>query len=281
MPSTYAEQLRFIFDRPLTQPAWYDTARPEEEDPFAEGPLAAFEYIERLCLQPKTDLAPYSDEQIAQGLDFIFNNCFSNLSIDFKEAPVPPARREQALRKLFVLFRDVFQPRCLPEPSAGSAQRVSALNSVCYMFWDVCPLSTWLSFDNTQELSLSFLGDVLDTDIGANLPEEVKAMLRQQIAGLGDRKKSAEEIVGDVRQQYANLDANTKACYQAIAYVMEQCLALDNPACVESGLHGLGHMMPFLPELAGPKIDRYLQRKPKGHPALLRYAQAARSGMIQ
>lgn len=116
------------------------------------------------------------------------------------------------------------------------------------MFWDVSPLSQWLEFNNREEIASSFMGNLSDLDIEKfDLPAEIKGLIRKQAAAArsGAAKKSGEEIFSDVLNQYANMNAETEAYYKAIVYVMEQCLWLDNPACVESGLHGLGHMATF------------------------------------
>ena len=62
---------------------------------------------------------------------------------------------------------------------------------------------------------------------------------------------------------------------------MQQCLNLSNPACVESGLHGLGHLVFDLPDLTIPIIDKYLEDHQGLNNALVNYAKAARTGMIQ
>jgi hypothetical protein len=72
-----------------------------------------------------------------------------------------------------------------------------------------------------------------------------------------------------------------RAYYDAIAQVMEKCLSLRNVACVESGLHGLGHMVVDYPAVAEPILDRYLAKLEKIPAELRGYAQAARTGMIQ
>ncbi len=280
----YQQQLQYIFDRPVTEPAWYWTPRDEEEDVFGENPLAAFEFIERLCQHPQNDLAPYSDDQVGLGLNFIFDNSCSNLACDFKTANVPFKRREAAIRDLFVLFRDIFDKRCAALTSSDKKGNLSQLNYICYMFWDVSPLSQWLEFNNQEEMASSFMGNLSDSDIEKfDLPAEIKELMRQQSAAAksGGAKKSSEDLVSDVLNQYANMNAETEAYYEAIAYVMEQCLWLDNPACVESGLHGLGHLATFLPNMAVPKIDKYLKGKNNEHTSLTDYAQAARTGMIQ
>ena len=280
----YQQQLQYIFDRPVTEPAWFWTPRDEEEDVFGEDPLTAFEFIERLCQHPKSDLAPYSDDQIGLGLNFIFDNSCSNLACDFKTAQVPFKRREEAVRNLFVLFRDVFNPRCMAMTSADSKSVLSRINYICYMFWDVSPLSQWLEFNNREEMASSFMGNLSDSDIDKfDLPAEIKELMRQQAAAArsGGAKRSSEDLVSDMLNQYANMNAETAAYYEAIAYVMEQCLRLDNPACVESGLHGLGHLATFLPNMAVPRIDNYLKGKNTGNASLTAYAKAARTGMIQ
>jgi hypothetical protein len=63
--------------------------------------------------------------------------------------------------------------------------------------------------------------------------------------------------------------------------VMEEVLRLPNPACRESALHGLGHMVRHSGR-AGEIVDRFLADPPAGAtPELLDYARAARSGCIQ
>jgi hypothetical protein len=69
--------------------------------------------------------------------------------------------------------------------------------------------------------------------------------------------------------------------HDACLAVMRSTLALPNPACQESALHGLGHWARAYPEFTAATIDGYLAANPKLRPELLRYAQAARSGCIQ
>ncbi len=221
------------------------------------------------------------DQQISQAGDrFLSANIEPNLAHDFKKADVPFQRREQALRALFTLFRDVFQPRCVADTSASSQVTLSKINNICYMFWDECALSTWLEFDNQAEMSLSAMENmVMDTENNL-VSDEIMDIMRQHMAKSNVRKRTPEEIFADMMDQYANLNPQTAACYQAVAFVMEQCLGLRNPACVESGLHGLGHMATFLPGIACPIIDRYIHGARDKHSALVQYARAARTGMI-
>ena len=62
--------------------------------------------------------------------------------------------------------------------------------------------------------------------------------------------------------------------------VMEEVLQLPNPACKESALHGLGHMV-RRSDRAPEIIDRFIAEAPQDNTELLQYARAARTGCIQ
>ncbi len=68
--------------------------------------------------------------------------------------------------------------------------------------------------------------------------------------------------------------------HDACLSVMRSTLALPNPACQESALHGLGHWAHAYPEFTSATIDGYLTANPNLRPELAGYAQAARSGCV-
>jgi hypothetical protein len=282
----FQQQLDYVFNRPVTEPAWYWQSYDDEAaNPFnGEDPLTAFAFIEALCEHPGQHLAAYSDDQVGQGLNYIFSGDCSNLAHGFKAAAVAPDRKVAALRALLHLFRDVFALRCPPQTLADSQEKSGPLSGICYMFWDVCPLSQWIN-PSQDDLSALAMQTFLDSDVSDefNLPEEVRALMRQhaQEAMAKHTPKSPEDIHADIMNLYANLPSEAEAYYRAIADVMAGCLRLDNSACVESGLHGLGHMAPFLPDLAIPLIDAFLSNSKHQPAALVQYARSARSGMIQ
>lgn len=73
----------------------------------------------------------------------------------------------------------------------------------------------------------------------------------------------------------------TKGGTDALIDVLTAVLQLQNDACVESALHGLGHFPRSLRHRADSVIDDWLAEKPAGRPELLDYARAARTGCIQ
>lgn len=69
--------------------------------------------------------------------------------------------------------------------------------------------------------------------------------------------------------------------YRAISDVMEDALTSDNPACVESALHGLGHICSSYNERVVEIINAYLRRNVFVSAGLREYAQHASVGHVQ
>lgn len=68
--------------------------------------------------------------------------------------------------------------------------------------------------------------------------------------------------------------------YSAVAEVMEYSLSLDNIACVESGLHGLGHLGLYYDN--APKIVRkFVSSRKVTDKRLIAYAKQAEKGCVQ
>ena len=62
--------------------------------------------------------------------------------------------------------------------------------------------------------------------------------------------------------------------------LMERCLTLKNPACIESALHGLGHLVDYNNQ-ARVVIEKFIRNNPNADIAILNYAEAAKTGCIQ
>ncbi|STQ89274.1 hypothetical protein [Iodobacter fluviatilis] len=82
------------------------------------------------------------------------------------------------------------------------------------------------------------------------------------IAYLGDRK-------------------NKEQLYDAMIDVLEECLSLANPACVESALHGLGHLYGVSKDRIESLIASKLKSKVFIPPSLESYAELAMKGHVQ
>ncbi len=169
---------------------------------------------------------------------------------------------------------------------SGSVSNPSFTNVIIWGGTITNSTAASISYSLIPNASCPPIQHFLDSNISDefDLPEEVQELMRQhaQQALANRTPKSWDDIQADIINRYANLPPETEAYYRAIADVMAGCLRLDNPACVESGLHGLGHMVPFLPNLATPLIDDFLNNNTKNLPAaLIQYAHSARSGVIE
>ena len=71
-----------------------------------------------------------------------------------------------------------------------------------------------------------------------------------------------------------------EALYSAVADVMRQCLNLSTVCCVESALHGLGHLPSYYPEATGI-VRHFLNTTQLTDHDLLRDSEAAERGMVQ
>jgi hypothetical protein len=63
-------------------------------------------------------------------------------------------------------------------------------------------------------------------------------------------------------------------------WVLEQSLYIDNVACIESGLHGMGHSFYKNETFVKTAIDKFLKAKPNIDEQLLAYAMDARRGYV-
>lgn len=179
MTNQYDIWLKFVFDRTVREPAWYfDSNEPD----FVADDETIIELITRTMLRSGSDLARYSNGQVDQGLNYIFNNSCSNIIFSVLDGDVAFEHKLRVIRSIKTLYKECFTPRCAPVLCHIDERGSNPLNDICYMLWDVTPLGYW------------------------------------------DKRERKEEA------------------YAAILEVLEFALTSTNAACVESALHGLGHM---------------------------------------
>jgi hypothetical protein len=75
-------------------------------------------------------------------------------------------------------------------------------------------------------------------------------------------------------------DPEKEHFYPVIVRVMREALRSPNIACIESALHGLGHLVYYRGKEVQEVIDEFLAMDHDHPPELLQYAKAARTGMI-
>jgi len=82
------------------------------------------------------DLRQFSDDQVAQGLDLLFDPSFSDLSFSLKAASGPRSALLEAVQSIYTLYAHCFERRCAPLLSSSDERGGDPLDAVCWMLWD-------------------------------------------------------------------------------------------------------------------------------------------------
>lgn len=205
---TYEKWLNCVFGRSANQHVSYSNF---------DAPTTV-EYIHRTLVYSGSDLLRFSDKQVNNGIEAIFNNSISSIIFTLKEPTVPAEARTAAIRAIKILYTDCFEKRAKPVLGNKDEPGASPINSVCYMLWDVTPISSW-----------------------------------------GNK--------GDCEYFELTLE------------VLEESLYLKNPACIESALHGLGHMA-IHNKRVYKIIGDWIKQSQTCRSELLQYAARAQIGYI-
>lgn len=157
-----------------------------------------------------------------------------------------------------------------------------------------------LLFTNLTGIPHTMIGDEVDearkvTVLDSLWPLYRDCLDKRSPPGLGhlnetghDRLAYVTYMLWDV-SPFDVMAKKTAARWDALMNVLSKALRLTNPACVESALHGLGHLASSRrgfgagtgPEQARAVISGWLAEKPAVRPELLAYAASARDGCIQ
>jgi hypothetical protein len=140
MTTDYEHWLRYVFDRPTTPNGWYFDLEEGELD-ASDADLARL--VTQTCSRSEVDLLGYTDAQVAHGLTFMFNPSASNVAFALKARHVPRSVRLSAIESIADLYAGCFAKRCEKALCHGDDVVANPLNIVCYMLWDVSPLSYW------------------------------------------------------------------------------------------------------------------------------------------
>ena len=137
-PVGLAEWVAYVFDREVSDPAWhFDLNAPLLEI----SPTRAAELISETFEHAGELLRPFSDAQLNQAFWFLVSSGNSDYMFCLSDTSVPWALRRRALRSFIPLFQQVMATRCSSTLSHRDESSDSALNSACYMWWDILPLN--------------------------------------------------------------------------------------------------------------------------------------------
>lgn len=138
MTSRYQEWLKHVFDHEIEvqKPAWYfDLEAPS----FNASPIELTALISQTFRCAGKDLVDYTDAQVNQGLWYLVSLSGSEYIKALQSPDVPINERLQAIGNIYYLYAECFARRCA-KTLGHLDEEGSALNFICYMFWDECPL---------------------------------------------------------------------------------------------------------------------------------------------
>jgi hypothetical protein len=185
----YQEWLNHVFDHEVREhplPQWYW----DDDAPSFEGTdEEMIELVNQTFLNAGKDLKKYKDEQVDQGIWYFISMSGGDFLRSLKSSKVSLAPRLEAIQNIFHLYSNCFAKRC-SETLGHLSEEGSPLNSSCYMFWDISPLTV----DENQEMQNAIL-NVLEKI----LTIEHRACRESAFHGLSEmfysRPEAAQEII--------------------------------------------------------------------------------------
>jgi hypothetical protein len=143
--------MEYLFQRPPEDPPPEWLARYAQHD----EPAAAAERIRRLFRDAGNLLRPYTDDQVAHGVDMIVNASLGGEIAALTDRRVPVTLRTTGLRAIVTLFAEVFAVRL----HGDELPTQTPLQGVCFIFWDVAALG-----HGEEDTMLDVLEDILALD---------------------------------------------------------------------------------------------------------------------
>ena len=190
MNPRYQEWLDHVFNHEVKNPQWhFDSDAPVFEAPDSE----IAELLMQTFLNAGNDLAEYSDAQVDQGIWYLADPSCSSFMFAIKSSEVPLPKRLKAIESIFNLNLECYAKRCT-EALGHLSETGSSLNSSCYMFWDVCPITSLDDVPEAKEMQDAILNVLEKT-----LTIEHRACRESALHGLSEmtlwRPESVQEII--------------------------------------------------------------------------------------
>ncbi len=188
MNPQYQKWLNHVFDHEVTDklPQWHYT---DDAPVFEASDDEMTELISQTFRNAGKDLTKYTDAQVDQGIWYFASMSGANFLHSLKSPEIPLKKRLEAIQNIFHLYSDCFAKRCA-ETLGHLSEEGSPLNSSCYMFWDISPL-TVSEAQEIQDAVLNVLEKILTV--------EHRACRESAFHGLSEmfysRREAAQEII--------------------------------------------------------------------------------------
>jgi hypothetical protein len=177
MHSRYQEWLSFVFDHEVTDPQWHFQPGTLDFD-GTETDYAVL--IADTFQNSGRDLRRFSDAHVNQGLWMLVSPSGGDFIFSLRDGSAPLTAKVNGIRSVFDLYKHCLAPRCTQVLGHCNQSGSSPLNSICYMFWDICPL---ICLEEAAERSE--LADAVFRALEKTLEIEHRACREGALHGLG------------------------------------------------------------------------------------------------
>lgn len=189
---SFEDWLICVFDHPVEEikNAWYwdlDRDRWEEDSP------QTVQFLTQTFESAGKVLKSYSDAQLNQGLWFLADNACSSHMFSLVNESAPWAARQRCIYSFHQLYEQCFAKRCTPHLSHIDEPGASPLNLVCYMWWDIIPLTSHPKDPKWKEFDQAILQVMESTLLLDSIPCRESAL-----HGLGHWQHQYPERVGEI-----------------------------------------------------------------------------------
>ena len=195
---TFEGWLTYVFDRPVPsgqEQAWYWDM---DREWWQEDATEAIQFLTRAFENASVTFQPYSDAQLNQGLWFLVSNACSNHMFALMDESVPWSARQRCIASIHQLFEQCFARRCSSHLSHLDELGANPLNLVCYMWWDLIPISGQPGETARRELDDAILRVMESTLQLDSLPCRESAL-----HGLGHWQPAYPERVGEIIDRFS------------------------------------------------------------------------------
>ncbi|MEZ5775188.1 MAG: hypothetical protein R3D33_10935 [Hyphomicrobiaceae bacterium] len=152
------------------------------------------ELLAATLLRSGVDLAPFSDGQVAIGLNALLFPNYGDTAGRIMAVDVPIERRIAAVAAIGRLYADCLAQRAPPVLGHLSEGAGHPLSFVTYMLWDVSPIDWWAAKDD--RLFAAYLGVL---EMGLASPND--AVVESALHGLGhlpgERRPAGTRLIDD------------------------------------------------------------------------------------
>ena len=173
----FNQWVTFCFNRPIESPVWHWS---EEYDDFEDFPDdLSIEFLTKLFSSPLETLSSFSDAQVNQGFWYLICTMSSPCIYALFSDDIKWENKKDCINSISTLYSEYFATKCSKALSHNDPEqaKISPINSICYMFWDLIP---WQSQTSNNQVYLAYL-DVIEEIMNIDHP----ACQESALHGLG------------------------------------------------------------------------------------------------